>query len=148
MKRMCTTPESPPQNECPPPGCPPPECAASNRLSHPNSKHPNSKQPVPRNYPPCPPPENPRHPAAPIPLTSNDYLHLASALTRLEEITLTRSYQGVTVTAQTMQVSKPWPVAMIIQVHVQSPGMDWRQNFESVEEMRRGLTRVVFYDMI
>lgn len=81
-------------------------------------------------------------------LSANDYRHLSDALTRLEEITLTRSYQGVTVTAQTMMVSKPWPVAMIIQVHVQSPGMDWRQNFESVEEMRRGLTRVVFYDMI
>ena len=69
-------------------------------------------------------------------LSANDYLHLASALARMEEITLTRSYQGVTVTAQTMQVSKPWTVAMIVRVHVRRPGVEWYQNCESVEEVK------------
>ena len=72
-------------------------------------------------------------------LTPNDYRHLASALARLEEVTLTRSYQGVTVTAQTTPVGKPWPVAMIIRVWVQQPGVEWRQNFESVEEAKRAI---------
>ena len=66
-------------------------------------------------------------------LTANDYRHLADALARLEEITLTRSYQGVTVTARTIPAGKPWSVAMLVQVHVWRPGVEWRQNFESVE---------------
>ena len=73
------------------------------------------------------------------PLTTNDYRHLADALARLEEITLTRSYQGVTVTARTIPAGKPWNVAMLVQVHVWRPGVEWRQNVESVEGAKRAI---------
>ena len=73
------------------------------------------------------------------PLTTNDYRHLSAALARMEEITLTRSYQGVTVTARTIPAGKPWNVAMLVQVHVWRPGVEWRQNFESVEGARRAI---------
>ena len=72
-------------------------------------------------------------------LTTNDYRHLAAALARMEEITLTRSYQGVTVTARTIPAGKPWNVAMLVQVHVWRPGVEWRQNFESVEGAKRAI---------
>ena len=72
-------------------------------------------------------------------LTANDYRHLSDALARMEEITLTRSYQGVTVTARTIPAGKPWNVAMLVQVHVWRPGVEWRQNFESVEGARRAI---------
>ena len=73
------------------------------------------------------------------PLTTNDYRRLSDALARLEEVTLTRSYQGVTVTARTIPAGKPWPVAMLVQVHVWRPGVEWRQNFESVEGAKRAI---------
>lgn len=72
-------------------------------------------------------------------LTANDYRLLSDALARLEEVTLTRSYQGVTVTAQTVPVGKPWPVAMIVRVHVRRPSVEWRQNFESMEGAKRAI---------
>lgn len=74
-------------------------------------------------------------------LSVNDYRQLSSALSRMEEVTLSRSYRGVTVTAQTMQVSKPWPVAMIVQIRVARPGVEWRQSFESVEEVKKAIDR-------
>lgn len=73
------------------------------------------------------------------PLTTNDYRHLVDAMKRMEEIALTRSYQGVTVTARTIPAGKPWNVAMLVQVHVWRPGVEWRQNFESVEGARRAI---------
>ena len=69
-------------------------------------------------------------------LSENDYRHLADALRRMEELELPRSMGPVSLVARTARAGKPWKVAMLVQVRIDTPRMTVLKNCESVDEFR------------
>lgn len=72
-------------------------------------------------------------------LTEGDCRALSAALQRQQQITLTRSDGAVRLTAQTLPAGPPWPVPMVVQVHVVGPMYSWRQNFGSILSLREAM---------
>lgn len=72
-------------------------------------------------------------------LSEGDYRALSAALQGRRQITLTRSAGGVHLTARTLPAGPPWPVPMVVQVHVAGPSYDWRQNFGSILSLREAM---------
>lgn len=72
-------------------------------------------------------------------LSSNDLDALSTALRRMQPLTLTRTLNGVELTASVRPASPVWPVAMVVQIRVKEQGIEWVQNFESVEEAVKNL---------
>lgn len=67
-------------------------------------------------------------------LSAHDLSSLSAALRRMQPLTLTRTLDGVELTAEVRHAAPVWPVAMVIQVKVKKHGVEWVQTFESVEK--------------
>lgn len=73
-------------------------------------------------------------------LSKNDLDALSTALKRMQPLTLTRTLEGVELTASVRPVTPVWHnVAMVVQIRVKERGMEWVRNFESVEEAVKNL---------
>ena len=73
-------------------------------------------------------------------LSDNDYDYIQNALQRMEEVELTREFiQGPSITVRTIELGSAWSVAMGIQVQYKHGCVEWRQIFESVEQVRRAM---------
>lgn len=73
-------------------------------------------------------------------LSDNDYDYIQNALQRMEEVELTREFiRGPSITVRTIPLGSAWSVAMGIQVQHKQGCVEWRQIFESVEQVRRGI---------
>lgn len=72
-------------------------------------------------------------------LSNNDISALSTALRRMQQLTLTRTLDGVELTAEVRPAAPVWRVAMVIQVKVKEGSVQWVQTFESVEEARRNI---------
>lgn len=73
-------------------------------------------------------------------LTEGDCRALSAALQRRQQIVLTRSGGAVRLTARTLPTGgPPWPVPMVVQVHVVGPMYSWRQNFGSILSLREAM---------
>ena len=70
-------------------------------------------------------------------LSKNDLDALSTALRRMQPLTLTRTLDGMELTAEVRPAHPVWRVAMVVQVRVKEGRMEWVQTFESVEEARR-----------
>lgn len=67
-------------------------------------------------------------------LSSNDLDALSTALRRMQPLTLTRTLDGVELTAEVRPAHPVWPVAMVVQIKFKGQGTEWIQTFESVEK--------------
>ena len=73
-------------------------------------------------------------------LSDNDYKFLQHALQKMEEIELVRELvNGPSITVRTIPLGSAWSVAMGIQVQHKQGCVEWRQIFESVEQVRRAM---------
>ena len=72
-------------------------------------------------------------------LSNNDLSALSEALKRMQPLTLTRTLDGVELTAEVRPAHPVWRVAMVVQVRVKQGRVEWVQTFESVEEARRNI---------
>ena len=72
-------------------------------------------------------------------LSEKDLQALHTAMAQRRELTLTRTLDGVTVTASTWPASSAWDVPMLVRLEVQRGNVYTSQYFESVEEMKRDL---------
>lgn len=72
-------------------------------------------------------------------LSKNDLDALSTALRRMQPLTLTRTLDGAELTASVKPAPPVWPVAMVVQIRVKKAGIEWVQNFESVEEAVKNL---------
>ena len=74
-------------------------------------------------------------------LSDNDYDYIQNALQRMEEVELTREFiRGPSITVRTIKLGSAWSVAMGIQVQCKRGCVEWRQIFESVEQVKKLLT--------
>lgn len=67
-------------------------------------------------------------------ISENDLDALSTALRRMQPLTLTRTLDGVELTAEVRPAHPAWDVAMVIQVRAKERGIEWVQTFESVEK--------------
>lgn len=73
-------------------------------------------------------------------LSDNDYDYIQRALQQMEEIELIRELvNGPSITVRTIPLGSAWSVAMGIQVQHKQGCVEWRQIFESVEQVRRAM---------
>lgn len=72
-------------------------------------------------------------------LSSNDLDALSTALRHMEPLTLTRTLDGVELTAEVRPAAPVWRVAMVVQVRVKQGRVEWVQTFEGVEEARQNI---------
>lgn len=70
-------------------------------------------------------------------LSPNDYKALSEALRRMQPLTLTRTLDGVELTAEVRPAHPVWRVEMVIQVRVKEGRVQWVQTFDSVEAVQR-----------
>lgn len=70
-------------------------------------------------------------------LSKNDLDALSTALRRMQPLTLTRTLDGVELTAEVRPAPPVWRVAMVIQVRVKEGRVQWVQTFDSVEAVQR-----------
>lgn len=73
-------------------------------------------------------------------LSDNDYDYIHRALQQMEEIELIRELvNGPSITVRTIPLGSAWSIAMGIQVQCKRGCVEWRQIFESVEQVRRAM---------
>ena len=73
-------------------------------------------------------------------LSDNDYDYIQRALQQMEEIELIRELvNGPSITVRTIPLGSAWSVAMGIQVQYKHGCVEWKQIFESVEQVRRAM---------
>lgn len=70
-------------------------------------------------------------------LSNNDLSALSEALKRMQPLTLTRTLDGVEMTAEVRPAHPVWRVAMVVQVRVKQGRVEWVQTFESVQAFVR-----------
>lgn len=70
-------------------------------------------------------------------LSKNDLDALSMALRRMQPLTLTRTLDGVELTAEVRPAHPVWRVEMVIQVRVKEGRVQWVQTFDSVEAVQR-----------
>ena len=70
-------------------------------------------------------------------LSDNDISALSTALRRMQPLTLTRTLDGVELTAEVRPAHPVWRVEMVIQVRVKEGRVQWVQTFDSVEAVQR-----------
>ena len=70
-------------------------------------------------------------------LSGNDFSALSTALRRMQPLTLTRTLDGVELTAEVRPAAPVWRVEMVIQVRVKEGRVQWVQTFDSVEAVQR-----------
>lgn len=72
-------------------------------------------------------------------LSKNDIDALSTALRRLQSLTLTRALGALEITVSVRPAPAVWPVAMLVQVRKKEKGVEWVQNFESLEKAREAI---------
>lgn len=70
-------------------------------------------------------------------LSGNDFSALSTALSRMKPLTLTRTLDGLELTAEVRPADPVWRVEMVIQVRVKEGRVQWVQTFDSVEAVQR-----------
>lgn len=70
-------------------------------------------------------------------LSNNDLSALSAALRRMQPLTITRTLDGVELTAEVRPAHPVWRVEMVIQVRVKEGRVQWVQTFDSVEAVQR-----------
>ena len=70
-------------------------------------------------------------------LSGNDFSALSTALRRMQPLTLTRTLDGVELTAEVRPAAPVWRVAMVIQVRVKEGRVQWVQTFDNIQELER-----------
>ena len=74
-------------------------------------------------------------------LSAHDLYSLSTALRRMQPLTITRTLDGVELTAEVRPAHPVWRVAMVVQVRVKQRWVEWVQTFESMEKARLEIER-------